>query len=322
MPRGRKGKQRKRAVKPRVSQDPSIWHNFVLGSGSGCYVAHGEASWVIESTPFDPEEWDAPDSVPDLSLDPETMLLTAINNTKVFKSYFISFPYGARAKRNQNLKMGETTRDDGTQYNVITLILILNPYQVMDLCILEATCDMSEIELFSDIKELPAGWSFEQLYKPDNIEEREPVGPYVFPIGGNKEILCSQGNHGGFTHFYPQTRYAVDLEAPIGTPILAVADGEVVEIIQSNTVSGIHANNLFKWNSLVLKLDDGNFVEYVHIRTNSSLVSVGDQVTAGQQICETGNVGFCPTPHLHIQFHSTRDPDAPTIPFTFQDIHG
>ena len=36
--------------------------------------------------------------------------------------------------------------------------------------------------------------------------------------------------NGCFTHFYPNTCHAIDLECQIGTPIIAVGDGEVVEI--------------------------------------------------------------------------------------------
>ena len=63
-------------------------------------------------------------------------------------------------------------------------------------------------------------------------------------------------------------------------------------------VSGIHASNLYKWNSIMLKLDDGQFVEYVHIETDSAIVKVGDHVQRGQHICNSGDVGFCPRPHF------------------------
>lgn len=54
----------------------------------------------------------------------------------------------------------------------------------------------------------------------------------------------------------------MDFRAPPGTPVLALGDGKVVDIIQCNCVSGIHVKNLFLWNSVMLQLDDGMFVEY------------------------------------------------------------
>jgi len=193
--------------------------------------------------------------------------------------------------------MGKTITNNGKHEDIITLVLILYPKQVMDLCILQTNCSINDIELYSDIKELPSDWDISILNNESIIH---PIGPYLFPLSGNNDILCSQGIHGGFTHFYPQTMYAVDLQCNIGTPVLAVGNGTIIDISDTNNVSGIHINNLFAWNSILLQLDDGNFVEYVHIMTNSSKVKVGDNVKEGQEICLSGNIGFCPSPHLHI----------------------
>jgi len=73
----------------------------------------------------------------------------------------------------------------------------------------------------------------------------------------------------------------------------------------------------------MLKLDDdGVYVEYVHIKANSALVKVGDHVSSGSVICASGDVGFCPEPHLHVQMHLSNDPKAPTIKFAFEDKAG
>lgn len=309
------GGKRRRNKKPRQIAPPSsVWRNFALDAAEGCYIAHGDANWVIESSPFDPDEWDDPSSVPELSVDPETLLLSAINTSTRYKTFFISFPYTAVGKRDQPLRKGQYVSENGDTRQITTLVLILEPHQVMDLCMIDYD-GTGELELSSDIKELPEGWNFSCL---ENKSDEEPIGPYLFPIGGNKKVYCSQGVNGAFTHFYPQTRYAVDLACSIGTEILAVADGIVLEVNQSNVVSGIHVDNLFKWNSIMLQLDDGNFVEYVHIQTNSALVKKGDHVKEGQVICKAGNIGFCPSPHLHIQFHKSQELNAPTVPFTFK----
>lgn len=46
--------------------------------------------------------------------------------------------------------------------------------------------------------------------------------------GGGVALSCSQGCGGSFTHFFPGTYHAVDIACPIGTPCVAVGDGEVV----------------------------------------------------------------------------------------------
>lgn len=59
-----------------------------------------------------------------------------------------------------------------------------------------------------------------------------------------------QGVGGSFTHFYPGTHHALDFECPEGTSVLALANGTVKEVRQSNTAGGIHARGLFDWNSV------------------------------------------------------------------------
>jgi murein DD-endopeptidase MepM/ murein hydrolase activator NlpD len=52
----------------------------------------------------------------------------------------------------------------------------------------------------------------------------------AFPLGGAGPYLCSQSAFGKFTHFYKNTLHAVDLECPVGTPVLAVADAHVMHV--------------------------------------------------------------------------------------------
>lgn len=52
----------------------------------------------------------------------------------------------------------------------------------------------------------------------------------------------------------------------------------------------------------------------------SVTVKIGDHVKKGQVITKSGDVGFCPTSHLHIQFHLSDDPRAPTVSFAFAQL--
>lgn len=63
---------------------------------------------------------------------------------------------------------------------------------------------------------------------------------------------------------------------------MAIDDCEIVEFDDKNTQGGIHAKNLFVWNSLIVKLKDGTYVEYVHIQANSVQWKVGDKVPSGE----------------------------------------
>jgi len=97
--------------------------------------------------------------------------------------------------------------------------------------------------------------------------------------------------------------------------VLAVADATVVDVRDEETVTGIATANLFRWNSVMLKVDtkendEGGdlYVEYVHVAAKSAIVAVGDVVRRGQKICESGSVGFSPEPHLHFTAFRSRDP--------------
>jgi murein DD-endopeptidase MepM/ murein hydrolase activator NlpD len=99
--------------------------------------------------------------------------------------------------------------------------------------------------------------------------------------------------HGIFTSGYGARwgvmHWGIDLANSIGTPILAAADGVVVE---SGPASGFGL-----W--VRIKHSDGTTTVYGHI--NRSLVAEGQRVRAGQEIAEMGNRGNSTGPHLHFE---------------------
>ncbi|RVW02963.1 M23 family metallopeptidase [Rhodococcus xishaensis] len=83
----------------------------------------------------------------------------------------------------------------------------------------------------------------------------------------------------------------VDIANALGTPIYAVADGEVID---AGPVSGFG-----RW--VRLQHDDGTVTLYGHL--NSEVVTVGQRVMAGDQIATMGNTGYSTGPHLHFEVH-------------------
>ena len=156
-------------------------------------------------------------------------------------------------------------------------------------------------------------------------------------------FLCTQGEGGALTHFFAGNYHAIDWACPVGTPLVAVANGTIVQVKDNlQHVSGIAVSNLFQWNAILLQVDvttattttttttttirgddqsnyimrDGPlFVEYVHI--SQSLVQVGDRVQAGQIIGRSGSIGFSPEPHLHLCAYRSADPTAATVRVVF-----
>jgi murein DD-endopeptidase MepM/ murein hydrolase activator NlpD len=82
-----------------------------------------------------------------------------------------------------------------------------------------------------------------------------------------------------------------DYAVPVGTDVLAVADG----VIDKATWGKSYGTQL------VQKLDGGWFI-YAHL--SSTLVKPGDKVVAGQVIAKSGNTGNSTGPHLHVELRT------------------
>lgn len=93
----------------------------------------------------------------------------------------------------------------------------------------------------------------------------------------------------GFGARWGVQHLGIDVAAPIGTPIYAVADGTVLE---AGPASGFGM-----WVRLLH--DDGTVTIYGHIDT--ATVSQGQRVMAGDQIATVGNRGFSTGPHCHFE---------------------
>jgi murein DD-endopeptidase MepM/ murein hydrolase activator NlpD len=102
--------------------------------------------------------------------------------------------------------------------------------------------------------------------------------------------LRTQGLH-GFN--------AVDLAAPVGTPIRAAAAGEVI-VAKTGGWNGGYGNYI------VIRHNSGIQTLYSH--NDSNAVAVGDRVSAGQVIGYVGNTGRSTGPHLHFEVRGARNP--------------
>ncbi|KUI39324.1 M23 family metallopeptidase [Mycobacterium sp. GA-2829] len=112
-------------------------------------------------------------------------------------------------------------------------------------------------------------------------EARQLRPLYVMPTKG---VWTS-----GFGYRWGVLHGGIDIAGPIGTPILAAADGVVTDV---GPTAGYGA-----W--VKLRHADGTVTLYGHLNTWS--VSVGEQVMAGDQIATMGNRGNSTGPHLHFE---------------------
>lgn len=80
-----------------------------------------------------------------------------------------------------------------------------------------------------------------------------------------------------------------DFAMPIGTPVVAPADGRVERV----------ANHAAAGRYVVIRHDNGYRTRYLHL--SRPLVSVGERVTMGERIALSGNTGRSTGPHLHYE---------------------
>jgi murein DD-endopeptidase MepM/ murein hydrolase activator NlpD len=108
---------------------------------------------------------------------------------------------------------------------------------------------------------------------------------YVFPVGGGPGIVFASHTH----HDYP----AVDIAAPMGSPLYALADAVVLRSwTNPDNRCGI---------GLTLRAFDGQVWTYCHLSVLDSNIVPGVSLTAGQPVGLVGATGHASGPHLHLQ---------------------
>ncbi|HMV79091.1 MAG TPA: M23 family metallopeptidase [Leptospiraceae bacterium] len=145
---------------------------------------------------------------------------------------------------------------------------------------------------------------------PEDLSKYPPsdFSPYKLPWSAGVSRFTAQGNK-SFTSHRGLHSYAWDFVMPIGTEILAVREGTVSEIEDSYDGIG------FRSNFLKIRHIDKTESVYAHIKKNSSLVKLGENVKQGQAVALSGMVGQTIFPHLH--FYVTGKDGKASIPVSF-----
>ncbi|HUZ01796.1 MAG TPA: peptidoglycan DD-metalloendopeptidase family protein [Thermomicrobiaceae bacterium] len=108
--------------------------------------------------------------------------------------------------------------------------------------------------------------------------------------------FTSEPAYGPYPHFHS----GIDLAVPTGTPVKATAAGTVV-------VAGWDGG----YGNLV-EIDHGNGIETFYGHNTQVLVTVGQQVKAGQVISISGSTGNSTGPHVHYEIRINSVPVDPT----------
>lgn len=118
-------------------------------------------------------------------------------------------------------------------------------------------------------------------------QARLAVTPSIWPTGGEVTSRFGWRNSpfGGGSDFHP----GIDIANSMGTPIVATADGEVV---QSEWYGG-YGN--------MVQVNHGNGISTVYGHNSRLAVRVGQMVKKGQVIAYLGNTGASTGPHCHYE---------------------
>jgi murein DD-endopeptidase MepM/ murein hydrolase activator NlpD len=128
---------------------------------------------------------------------------------------------------------------------------------------------------------------------PPEVTVKVTLDGYVFPVFGAASFGDSFG--GLRTNVPGRWHHGEDIFAPLGAPLLAVADGTV------HSIGFIPIGGYRLW----LRDKDGNEFYYAHLTAYSPLAVEGNEVKAGDVIGFVGATGDAEggTPHLHFEIH-------------------
>jgi len=121
---------------------------------------------------------------------------------------------------------------------------------------------------------------------------------YSLPFENNKKVFLIQAYDSKMSH---KGELALDFKVKKGTKICAARDGVVIAAREDSDEGGLKPENLSDGNYISIQHNDGSVAHYWHLKKEGAEVNVGDTVSAGQLIGESGNTGYSAFPHLHFE---------------------
>lgn len=137
---------------------------------------------------------------------------------------------------------------------------------------------------------------------PSDVPKETPV-QYYLPYEEGKQFSIMPSSHN-----MVQNKHAIDFSMPMRTPVLAMADGLVIKVVESNPDTGGPNNEVY------LQHADGILSCYLHLANKGVLPRPGEFVYRGDVIALSGASGTG-VPHLHVSLNKMQNLES--IPMTF-----
>lgn len=152
-----------------------------------------------------------------------------------------------------------------------------------------------------------------------------PPDGYYLPLECGMSAKITQGNFGNFSH-QGTSAYAFDFSLGVGTPLVAIADGEVIYVYDKTKpgdpcYNGGDASCIDKANLVTLLHGDGTTSLYAHL--SAVKVTVGAMVTRGTAVGLSGSSGYSTGRHAHVARQEKCNwGTCQSIAVSFEDVPG
>jgi murein DD-endopeptidase MepM/ murein hydrolase activator NlpD len=148
----------------------------------------------------------------------------------------------------------------------------------------------------------------------------ESVPKFFLPLPAGQKRTVSQGNLELTSH---RGRHAWDFPMPIGTPVLAVAAGRVIEVYEE-TWRNTQGEPPVSDRANYVKIDHGGGLVsvYAHLDFHGAVVEAGQYVVRGQVIGLSCDTGISTGPHLHYEIVNALNDSVPSGLWDFAENDG
>lgn len=143
------------------------------------------------------------------------------------------------------------------------------------------------------------------------------TSPHALPYPVGKSYRIGLSHCGGSPHNVGDPdQFAINIEMDIGTLVTASRKGTIM-FVEESGMDFQPTNNM-----VVLRDEDGFFLQYQHLTHNGAIVAVGDLVEKGDPIGFSGASNSAPYPFLHFvatRFGDWEFPYSRSYPITFSN---
>jgi murein DD-endopeptidase MepM/ murein hydrolase activator NlpD len=152
----------------------------------------------------------------------------------------------------------------------------------------------------------PTGYNNEFHWTPGILNAKHDNGyRYALPYAQGAHYRLVQGFGGGYSH-RGASRFALDFAMPVGTPVHAAREGQVIDIQAKHNRGGASRRYSRYANFITILHEDGTTGEYYHLKQSGVAVPLGAKIKRGQLIGYSGNTGFSSLPHLHFAVYQAK----------------